>query len=196
MWRLRDGSLLQTYAVDRWITSLAFSPDGKTLAAGSAANTGIVRPEDASTEENPVLIFRVSGNEQSFHLKGHMYGVLSVKFSADGRLLASGGSDGLVRLWRVDNQQLLKTTRMDTSWPPAVGGNITAITHLSFSPDARLLAAALSDGRIVLLGTDDGRVKETLREHDKSVLGTFFTPHERKLLSVGQDGTIRVWELR
>lgn len=196
IWRLKDGSLLQTYAVDRWITSLVFSPDGNTLAAGSAANTGVVRPEDASTEENPILIFQVHRNEQSFHLPGHKYGVLSVMFSADGKILASGGSDGLVRLWRVDDQQLMKTTQVDTGWRPTISGNIAAINHLSFSPDAKLLAAALTDGRIIFLGTEDGRVKETLKAHDSSVLWTLFTPNDRKLISVGQDSTIRVWELK
>ena len=70
------------------INSVAFSPDGVTLASGSSDNT--------------VRLWAVGTWELKRTLAGHASAVLSVVFSPDGRTLASGSWDGTVLLWKVD----------------------------------------------------------------------------------------------
>jgi WD40 repeat protein len=71
------------------VYSVAFSPDGKTLASGSLDDT--IRLWDVE-----------SGQQIGEPLRGHTSSVNSVAFSPDGKILASGSSDGTIRLWKWD----------------------------------------------------------------------------------------------
>jgi WD40 repeat protein len=73
------------------VWSVAFSPDGKTLASGS--------------EDNTVKLWDAQSRKELATLKGHNNLVGPVAFSPDGKTLASGSEDNTVKLWAVDARQ-------------------------------------------------------------------------------------------
>src|SRR5436309_930066 len=77
------------------VYSIAFAPDGKTLASGSVDGT--------------VKLWEVGTGSELATLKGHTDWVYSVAFAPDGKTLASGSTDGTVKLWEVGMRRVLAT---------------------------------------------------------------------------------------
>jgi WD40 repeat protein len=106
-------------------TSVAFSPDGKLLAAGSAIGR--------------VRLWTVGGSLVRV-LNGHKGPVWSLSFAPDGRTLATAGDDGTARLWELATGQ--ERARLT--------GHGESVFAVAFAPDRNTLATGGSDGRALL----------------------------------------------
>ena len=113
---------------DVWMISIAFAPDGETLASGS--------------QDRKVRLWRASDGTLLRTLEGHTGQVDSVAFAPDGAILASGAGDNTVRLWRVSDGTLLRTLE----------GHTDRVRSIAFAPDGTMIASGSEDGTIRLWG--------------------------------------------
>jgi len=116
-------------------------------------------------------------------LSGHSKWVRSLSFSPDGSLLASGGADRVIRLWRISDGKILR----------AFTGHTGGILSVSFSPEGNLLASGSDDNTIKIWHLANGIEVRTLRDHMGSVLSVSFSPDGVLLASGSGDGTIKLW---
>ncbi len=159
IWNLAKGQKTKSFKLPHWIFSIAFHPDGKTLAAGTRDQAGIIIDADSGR------ILR--------EFRRHSDTVFAVAFSADGKRLATGSADLTIKIHDLVSSSLLAT----------LSGSQQDVKSVSFSPDGKLLASTGLDRTVRLWDVDSGRQIRTLNEPTRDVMVAELPP-ENKLLDI------------
>lgn len=193
------------------VFSLAFSPDGKTLASGrvyitlwdittgaevsalsghSNGVTSLMFSSDGKTlvsgsSDDTVKLWNVSTGAELRRFEAHSNGINSVAFSPDGRTVATGSVDKTIRLWDVSTGGELRTFK----------GHSDSVTSVAFSSDGKMLASGSGDYTIKLWDISSGTVLHTFNAHSLYVQSISFSPNNQFLLSGSWDMRIKVWEV-
>ncbi len=112
-------------------------------------------------------------------------GVLSVAFSPNGKILATGDTNGEIHLRQAADGKQLLTLKGHTNW----------VLSLAFSPDGRTLASSSTDCTVRLWDVSTGQCLQTMQEHDNEVWSVAFSPDGDTLASGSDDHTIRLWRV-
>ena len=173
----RDApSRLLVRAPNTLMTSLAFSPDDRVLAAGDCSGT--IRFWDAP--DFPTMTTRTQKACAAF-----------LAWSPDSRLIASGGGDPA----NESSPKSVVIRDPKRSEPVAVLDGHQSWPHAAaFSPDGKLLVTGDWRGELIVWDTKRWKQKSVLRGHGDLVVGVLFSPSGKTILSASQDGTVRVWD--
>ncbi len=108
------------------VKSVAFSPDGKTLASGGG--------------DNVIHLWDIGTGKRKMTLVGHTHWVFSLAFSPDGKTLASGSVDSDIRLWDPHTGEPKKTLTGHGNW----------VRSIAFSSDGKTLVSGSDDGSVLI----------------------------------------------
>lgn len=155
------------------VCSIAFAPNGQTVATGS---------EDRGVILSPL------GSGKPEQLRLHGGAVLALAYSPDGCTLATADNTDespLITLWDVSKRRATEKGKLI--------GHVGAVCGLEYSPDGRTLASSSADTTVRLWDVDTGGETARLQGHDRTAHGVGWLPDRRTLVSASDDGTARVW---
>lgn len=156
------------------ITSLAYSPDGNTLAISGY---------------HEVLLYKSDGSERIARLVGLSETVQSIAFSPDGKWLAvSGGnvgSFGEIQIWNIEKHKL----------KISIPVTYDIVYGVSWSPDSTKVACGCGDNTIRAFAISDGKQILFQGAHADWALGTAFSIEGEFIVSVSRDRTVKLTEL-
>ncbi|MFG2557135.1 helix-turn-helix domain-containing protein [Streptomyces sp. NPDC048581] len=176
--------------VDGWISALAFSPDGRTLAL--AADQNKIWLWNTSTPARP--------KRHSRPLTTSTSDLVSVAFSSDGRTLIAGNYDDPYSFWDITAPERPKpVARPRTSLASFLAGGTTSFAAIANSPDGHTLATAGDDEDARLWNLADtpqpSLLGNPLKGHTEPVTAVTFSADGRTLATGSEDGTTLLWEL-
>lgn len=201
-----------------WVASVAFSPDGKLLAAGSYESVRLWNVADKSDEAalpvakgfarslafspdgellaigayKSIALIDVAEGTLVRELKGHRGYVLDLCFTADGAQLASAAEDRTARLWDVAAGTEIRKFE----------GHSYPVTGVAISPDGTLLATSAGDetritrpGEVKTWNLATGEEVHTFPPHERGATDVAFSPDGALLLSTSLDEHVNVYDV-
>jgi WD40 repeat protein len=156
------------------------SPDGKTVAT-----------EDQSPPNHfgfGLVLSDLTLGKESCKVERLDAPVRSLAFAPDGKTLASGHYDSIIRFWDVsaDKKKMVLRSKLDIQ----KGG----VTCLAFSPDGKTLATGSYDATITLWDVATSKALATLRGHRERLIALAYSSDGKTLASIGGDGGVKLWD--
>ena len=200
------------------VTSVAFSPDGKLLVAGTkdavqlidvetktivrevATKAGQVRAVAFSSDGKVLVtgsyqnvsVWNAATGELVKSLKGHRGYVTGVAFSPEGTRLATACEDEVARVWKLDGDEV----------PLLFNAHKLPVTGAAWSPDGKLIATSAGDetrptksGEVKVWDASTGEVQQSFELHTRGATSVAFSVDGKHLASSGIDEHVNIYDL-
>lgn len=153
------------------ITSLRFSPDGKTLAVAG---------------NREILIHAIDGSRPPQRLAGKAERILSLAYSKDGGLLVAGGGTparfGELQIWNPAEGKLLHSATLTND----------TLFGASLAPDSSRIAVGAADNTVHVFDASSGKELYKIGNHEDWVLGTVFGVNSKRFVSISRDRAAKI----
>jgi RNA polymerase sigma factor (sigma-70 family) len=176
LWDAATGNLIRSLtAGQKFVTAVAFSPDGRTLAWSEADPVG------ASA---PIRVWDLVTGKEVCRLRGHGFWTDKLAFSVDGGRIYAGVRGGFIGQWDVATGKEIT--------PP--GANRFRVSAVFLSPDGATLAARALD-QVHFWDVATGRELSTFPISDRETGAIAFSPNWRILAVGGRENTVCLWDV-
>ena len=174
IWDAETGALLHAFdGPDTFTASLTFSPNGDSFAF-------------AVPRAHAIWVCGALDGKLLHTIRDPKFGVSMVKYSPDGKILASGNTAGALQLWNPDNGVHIRTFR----------GHADPIRFIAFSRDGRIIATGGErDGAVHLWNINAGEKLHTLQGHAANAVPAGFSMDGKRLVTFSEDNVLRVWSV-
>ncbi len=176
-WKVTGGELVRReQGLGERVYDIAYSPDGKWLAAASGdpgqfGSARLWKVENGGKPASPRDLFESTDV------------VYTVAFSPDGKKIAAAGADRTVRVFEVETGKQLVLIEDHADW----------IFDVAFSPDGKRLASAARDKTSKVFDVEKKESLVTFPTHAVPVYTASFTPDGKAIATGGEDNKIRIW---
>ena len=202
----------ETVGEDDEVYSVSFYPDGETIAFTSDKNVGLWNTSDGNfpktkstgkkqdvksvkspdgkitatikdNKDNTVeLQWNNQGNKSQL-LEGHKGSIQNIRFSPDGKKIATASEDNTVRIWSLSKNKLEKLK----------ADNEAKFSKFARSPDGKTIASVNEDKKTIKLWNKQWKESKILTGHQKPVTIIAFSPDGNFIASGGEDNKIKLW---
>ena len=169
-----DGGSCHATLTQQDLVSMPWCPDGKTIATCDGKMVKLWNAADGSC--------RVT-------LSGHRDMVLSVAWSPNGMMVATGSADFTVKLWDAARGSCHAT----------LSGHTDKVLSVAWSPNGKTVATGSTDrlhcdGTAKLWDAADGSCRSTLKGHSNSVMSVAWSPDGKTVATASRDSTVKLWD--